>query len=161
MSACTVDAIKKDVVARLQEGLLLPNTSLLWSHLKELFKIINLGSPPLTVTTFNGGLFDPQRHPFLEQYMVGDSSLCRAIDKLARVNGQFIDYRDLAERHLGTIYEGLLEEYALHIATEPMVEVRPSSKIIPRKAYRERNCRRISRWRGVLCYRPWGAQENR
>ncbi|HVB21048.1 MAG TPA: N-6 DNA methylase [Ktedonobacteraceae bacterium] len=127
----SLDAIKKDVVARLQEGLILPNTSLIWSHLKELFKIINLGSPPLTVTTFNGGLFDPQRHPFLEQYGVGDSSLCRAIDKLARVNGQFIDYRDLAERHLGTIYEGLLEEYALHIATEPMVELRVSSKIVP------------------------------
>ena len=127
----SLDAIKKDVVARLQEGLILPNTSLLWSHLKELFKIINLGSPPLTVTTFNGGLFDPQRHPFLEQYVVGDSSLCRAIDKLARVNGQFIDYRDLAERHLGTIYEGLLEEYALHVATEPMVELRVSSKIVP------------------------------
>lgn len=25
------------------------------------------------------------------------------------VDGQFVDYRDLAERHLGTIYEGLLE----------------------------------------------------
>ncbi|HTD19160.1 MAG TPA: hypothetical protein VK667_06470, partial [Ktedonobacteraceae bacterium] len=28
---------------------------------------------------------------------------------LARVDRQFVDYRDLAERHLGTIYEGLLE----------------------------------------------------
>lgn len=127
----SLDAIKRDVVTKLQEGLILPNTSLIWSRLKELFKIINLGSPPLTVTTFNGGLFDPRHHPFLEQYVVGDSSLCRAIDKLARVNGQFIDYRDLAERHLGTIYEGLLEEYALHVATEAMVELRASSKIVP------------------------------
>ncbi|MEO8972139.1 MAG: N-6 DNA methylase, partial [Ktedonobacteraceae bacterium] len=135
----SLDAIKKDVVARLQEGLILPNTSLIWPHLKELFKIINLGSPPLTVTTFNGGLFDPQRHPFLEQYVVGDSSLCRAIDKLARVNGQFIDYRDLAERHLGTIYEGLLEEYALHVATEPMVELRVSSKIVSAQGVPRKN----------------------
>src|SRR5207245_11026409 len=28
---------------------------------------------------------------------------------LARVDGQFVDYRDLSVRHLGTIYEGLLE----------------------------------------------------
>jgi hypothetical protein len=35
--------------------------------------------------------------------------LQQAIDRLARVEGQFVDYRDLAERHLGTIYEGLLE----------------------------------------------------
>ncbi len=79
----SLDAIKRDVVTKLQEGLILPNTSLIWSRMKELFKIINLGSPPLTVTTFNGGLFDPQRHPFLEQYTVGDRSMCRAIDKLA------------------------------------------------------------------------------
>ena len=63
----------------------------------------------LDVTTFNGGLFNSQRHPFLEQYCVGDLHLQQAIDKLARVDGQFVDYRDLAERHLGTIYEGLLE----------------------------------------------------
>jgi len=77
--------------------------------LKDLFGIINVGSPPLKVATFNGGLFDPAKHPFLERYTVGDARLIEAIDKLARVGGQFVDYRDLAERHLGTIYEGLLE----------------------------------------------------
>jgi len=126
----SLDVIKKDVVSELQEGLILPNSGLTWTRLKELFKIINLGSPPLTVTTFNGGLFDPERHPFLEKYVAGDLNLCRAIDKLARVSHQFVDYRDLAERHLGTIYEGLLE-YTLHVATEPMVELRSSSKIVP------------------------------
>src|SRR5216684_3695230 len=126
----SLDVIKKDVVSELQEGLILPNSGLTWTRLKELFKIINLGSPPLTVTTFNGGLFDPERHPFLEKYIAGDLNLCRAIDKLARVNHQFVDYRDLAERHLGTIYEGLLE-YTLQVATEPMVELRSSSKIVP------------------------------
>jgi type I restriction-modification system DNA methylase subunit len=109
---------------------LLPNTGIIWIRIKELCTIIDRGSPPLNVTTFNGGLFDPQRHPFLERYVVGDRSLCRAIDKLARINSQFIDYRDLAERHLGTIYEGLLE-YTLKVATEPMVELKGSSKIVP------------------------------
>ena len=84
----------------------------------------------MRITTFNGGLFDPTRHSFLEHYTVGDVSLCQAIDKLSRVNNRFVDYRDLAERHLGTIYEGLLE-YTLQVATEPMVELRSTSKIVP------------------------------
>ncbi|MDI3340661.1 MAG: N-6 DNA methylase [Sphaerobacter sp.] len=97
---------------------LLPQTATLWSRLKALFHIINEGSPPLNVATFNGGLFDPERHPFLERYAVGDYHLQRAIDILARVDRQFIDYRDLAEQHLGAIYEGLLEYHLVPIPPE-------------------------------------------
>ena len=103
-------AIKSAVARDLSMGKrLLPTSSLLWPRLCELFQAINLGSPPLKVATFNGGLFDPLKHPFLERYTVGDAHLQQAIDMLARVNGQFIDYRDLTVRHMGTIYEGLLE----------------------------------------------------
>src|SRR5262249_13483893 len=55
----------------------------------------------------------------LEQHRVGDARLMEAIDKLARVGEEFIDYRDLAERHLGTIYEGLLEYHLQPDASEP------------------------------------------
>ena len=88
---------------------LLPTSATLWPRLREVFGIINAGSPPLQVATFNGGLFDSDRYPFLEKSAVGDAHLQQALDRLARVEGHFIDYRDLAERHLGTIYEGLLE----------------------------------------------------
>ena len=88
---------------------LLPTSGKLWNDLKELFQSIDKGNPPLSVATFNGGLFDPARHPFLEQYAVGDAHLQEAIDRISRVNEEFVDYRDLSERHLGTIYEGLLE----------------------------------------------------
>jgi type I restriction-modification system DNA methylase subunit len=95
----------------------------LWHSLKDLFSIIDVGEGSLNVATFNGGLFDPAKHPFLEKYVVGDARLRQAIDVLARVdvqskqtgtkkgatNREFVDYRDLSERHLGTIYEGLLE----------------------------------------------------
>jgi len=121
--------LKRDIVIGLQEEIL-PDTAMVWARLKEVFKFINAGRSQLNITTFDGGLFNPQRHPFLERYVVGDLNLCRAIDKLARVNLQFVDYRDLAERHLGTIYEGLLE-YTLRVATEPMVELKSSSKIVP------------------------------
>jgi type I restriction-modification system DNA methylase subunit len=133
----SLDAIKNEAVRQLHDELILPNSGMIWTRLQELFKAINQGSPPLTVTTFDGGLFDPQRHPFLEQYVVGDLSLCRAIDKLARVQGQFVDYRDLAERHLGTIYEGLLE-YTLHVAEEPMVELKTTSMIVPAEGVAEK-----------------------
>ncbi|MEI7832539.1 MAG: N-6 DNA methylase [bacterium] len=103
-------SIKNRVARDLKYGTkLLPESNMLWSQLKILFGAINQGSPPLKVATFNGGLFDPVKHPFLEQYQVGDANLQQAIDKLARVDGKFIDYRDLSVRHMGTIYEGLLE----------------------------------------------------
>src|SRR5205085_11245776 len=92
-----------------------PNRTDFYHYLKQLFGSINVGDPPLKISTFNGGLFDPRRHPFLEQYTIGDTRLQQAIDMLARTdaNGSthrhFIDYRDLSVRNLGTIYEGLLE----------------------------------------------------
>ena len=106
----SLHAIKHDVEDSLVRGRpLLPTSATLWPRLAALFSIIAEGSPPLKVATFDGGLFDPERHPFLEENAVGDGHLQRAVDRLARVDGQFVDYRDLAERHLGTIYEGLLE----------------------------------------------------
>jgi type I restriction-modification system DNA methylase subunit len=108
------DALKKQIERDLRMGKrLLSTTSKLWPTIKELFGIIDKGidskNPPLKVTSYNGGLFDPQKHPFLDKYVVGDAHLQQAVDMLTRVNGQFVDYRDLSERHLGTIYEGLLE----------------------------------------------------
>jgi hypothetical protein len=86
----SMHAIKHDVA---QRDSLLPASATLWPRLKELFGIIDTGSPPLKVATFDGGHFDPERHPFLERYIVGDGHLREAIDKLARVDGQFVDYR--------------------------------------------------------------------
>jgi hypothetical protein len=111
----SLHAIKHDVA---RGRPLLSTSATLWPKIRELYRIINEGSPPLKVVTFNGGLFDPERHPFLEHYTVGYGHLQEAIDKLSRVGGQFVDYQDLAERHLGTIYEGLLE-YHLEALSEP------------------------------------------
>jgi hypothetical protein len=110
-------AIKRAVASNLRAGRhLLPTSARFWPQLRDLFTIIDTGSPPLHVSTFNGGLFDPTRHPFLERYTIGDLHLHQAIDCLARVNSQFVNYRDLSVRHLGTIYEGLLEH---HLACDP------------------------------------------
>ena len=106
----SLEAMTREIARRRDSGApLLATTSRFWPRLVDLFHMIDVGNPPLQVATFNGGLFDPRRHPLLEQYQVGDARLMTALDRLARVDGQFVDYRDLAERHLGTIYEGLLE----------------------------------------------------
>ena len=107
-----------------------------WNRLKELFRLISGRDPLLNaelgVPRYNGGLFDPDQHPFLETYFVGDRALAQAIDYLAyrrvREDGRFqgfqaVDYRTLDVRQLGSIYEGLLE-YKVAVATEAMVTVR-------------------------------------
>lgn len=115
----SLHAITRDIAAGVRlDRQLLPGTATLWPRLAALFDIIDAGSPPLGVATFNGGLFDPARHPFLTRHTVGDARLHAAIDKLARVAGEFVDFRDLAERHLGTVYEGLLEFHIAPIAPE-------------------------------------------
>jgi type I restriction-modification system DNA methylase subunit len=110
---------------------LAPMTDINWNKLQTLFRIINGDNEPLNrhlgVPRYNGGLFDPRQHPFLQEKKVGDRALVRAIDLLCRrqtAQGQeFVDYRTLGVRQLGSIYEGLLE-YRPAVAQEPLVAVR-------------------------------------
>lgn len=144
-------AIAEQVRRALSERIvLLPHSGIIWSRLKTLFHSIDRGEKSLDLSTFNGGLFDPEKHAFLEDYTVGDLGLARATDKLARRSKDaqdvaqytFIDYRDLSERHLGTIYEELLE-YALHVANEPMAELRSTRMIVTQAQALERDIARI------------------
>jgi len=105
-----------------------------WNRLKNLFSLINEGSESrgipkeaLFVPPYNGSLFNPIKHEFLERCAVGDSYLARVIDLLSRSNGGFIDYSTLDIRHLGSIYEGLLE-FKLKIAEGDMVSIREKGK---------------------------------
>ena len=128
------DRLKKGVADREdgpQKGRYLPIKTTLWSELNDLFRLIDQGSKVLGiddqihVPAYNGGLFDPERHPDLERWTIGDSFLASAIDLLSRskVNSGargFVDYSTLEIRHLGSIYEGLLE-YKLEVAEEDLV----------------------------------------
>ncbi|MFQ5857384.1 MAG: Eco57I restriction-modification methylase domain-containing protein [Anaerolineae bacterium] len=119
-------ALKERVARELDQGApAVPSMDTLWHPLRQLWHVLNTGNPDLGVPAYNGGLFDPERHPFLERYRVGDLHLRQAIDLLARTvdpatgRREFVDYRDLEIRHLGSIYEGLLE-YQLRYAEEPL-----------------------------------------
>jgi type I restriction-modification system DNA methylase subunit len=100
----------------------------LYSRLKDLFFLIDEGDDSCNVPAYNGKLFNPKEHTFLDEKAVGDIYLSRAIDKLARLDVQrgrstervTVDYQDLEVSHLGTIYEKLLE-YELDYATENLV----------------------------------------
>jgi hypothetical protein len=96
-----------------------------WHYLRQLWQVIDRGNPDLAVPAYDGSLFSEQPEDFLARYRVGDKHLRRAIDLLARTadpqtgERRFVDYRDLEIRHLGSIYEGLLE-YQLRRAEQPL-----------------------------------------
>jgi len=137
----SLKAIKENLARKLDAGVVyLPHKATLWDDLCTLFDIIYSGQKALGVPAYDGRLFDPGRYPFLGERTIGDHYLARAIDLLARAEAEpgrglsFVDYRDLEIRHLGSIYEGLLE-YRLAYAAEEMAAVRrgrrKSEAIVP------------------------------
>ncbi len=81
----------------------------LYNYLRALFRIVDEGDEELGVDEYDGGLFSAARHPWFEGRSVPDDLLAPALDALYRVGGEFVDYGDLSARHLGTIYERLLD----------------------------------------------------
>ena len=99
-----------------------PGANLSWTRLRQLFTLINDGWED-HIPQYNGGLFNPGQHPFLESYEIGDDTLAQVVELLTRTEqSERITYRDLDVRHLGDIYEGLLE-YQPRIATQDLVIV--------------------------------------
>jgi len=96
------------------------NRSMLYDRLRHLFRLIDEGDASLKVPQYNGGLFKEDGLPFLpagflSKYAVPDRYLAGALaliafaqDKKGRTRHQ-VDYGELDVRHLGSIYEGLLE----------------------------------------------------
>lgn len=133
-------SMEREIASRLQRGDSLSQLhTTYWGKLNTLFELINRGTEDLGVEAetmdvppYNGGLFDPGKHPFLEQHQVADKWVSQVIDLLARsqaegIGGGFVDYSNLDVRHLGSIYEGLLE-YKLRVADEEMVAVKRHGK---------------------------------
>jgi len=114
----SLNAIKQYVAGK--GGELDAELATIWPRLTTLFRIVDRGHEGMGVPGYNGGLFNAQKYPFLEQHVLPDSYAGKLIDLVARTeDGGFVDYRDLGVRHLGSIYEGLLE-YRVQVAEEPM-----------------------------------------
>ena len=127
------------------------------------FEAMDKGDPVLNVPTYNGGLFntapdatddrDQRIARFLRDHQVPDRYLARAIDRLARDQDEktlglvFIDYKSLEVRHLGSIYEGLLE-FKLKVADEDLTTQtdKNQEKYIPLSEAKVKRGRSRSRW---------------
>jgi hypothetical protein len=94
----------------------------LYNDLRGLFRMVDGGDPAIGVPEYNGGLFSARRNPYFTGRFVPDSLLAPALDRVYRVGGELVDYRDLSVRHLGTIYERFLD-YRLEGAGTALVLV--------------------------------------
>jgi len=101
----------------------------LWKRLTHLCVVVDDGSEEAHVNPYNGGLFSDSEKPYLRQHKIKNDFLAPALFDLAfietRSGARRIDYRDLSVRHLGTLYEGMLE-YRLNLVEDEPVVVRAS-----------------------------------
>ena len=89
----------------------------LWQQLKGLVQAVNEGDPSYGVMGYNGGLFDDEEERFLGQHRLRNDFLWQALYGLAfvdpltaeRDDEYAIPYEDLEIRHLGEMYEAILE----------------------------------------------------
>jgi len=89
-------------------------SSSIWGRLTELFELIDEGEENLDIPPYNGGLFSREDNAFLTENEVKDPYIAEVIFWLSTTEnneGDHVpaDYADLDTRHLGSIYEGLLE----------------------------------------------------
>ncbi|MBW1896742.1 MAG: hypothetical protein JRI47_06760, partial [Deltaproteobacteria bacterium] len=91
--------------------------------LKGLINAVSDGDPEYGILGYNGGLFDDEEERFLGQHQLRNDFLSRALYLLAFVEPYdnepdeeyAIPYEDLEVRHLGELYENILE-YTVQLA---------------------------------------------
>ncbi|WP_284011860.1 Eco57I restriction-modification methylase domain-containing protein [Haloarcula pelagica] len=98
-----------------------------WARLENLFELVDEGDEELGIPPYNGGLFDEESNQFLAENEVSNRYIAEVIHRLGTTEGDdedpvLADYADLDTRHLGSIYEGLLE-HEFRIASEPYAAV--------------------------------------
>ena len=109
-SEYSLDALATEIHDKLDNDSTIPKLrSDYWTRLHNLFTLIDKGWDE-HIPQYNGGLFNPTRHVFLEDNKIGNDVLADVINTLTRTTKrERIAYQDLAIQHLGNIYEGLLE----------------------------------------------------
>ena len=84
-----------------------PDGSGCWDALLKLFRCIRDGSRRHNLPQYNGGLFGARAD--VDCISVRNKFIVPALRSLLETDGQAVDYGDLAVRHLGSVYESLLE----------------------------------------------------
>jgi Eco57I restriction-modification methylase/TaqI-like C-terminal specificity domain len=124
----SLEAIRDEIITRLDDpnekrNIFSKSETALWDWLGKLVHHVNESGQKRErlLPANSGGLFDSEMHEFLGMFKIGDYYLAHAIDLLSRtrpglrrggVRQMKVNYRDLDIRHLGSIYEGILEYHA-------------------------------------------------
>ncbi|SHG77724.1 Eco57I restriction-modification methylase domain-containing protein [Halobaculum gomorrense] len=129
----SLDVLRQEIVTQVEdEGKRFDEYSeystSMWSQLEDLFSLVDAGEEALSIPPYNGGLFDPDEHAYLTEYEVSNRYIAEVIYQVGTTDSESedgrvpADYADLDTRHLGTIYEGLLE-HEFRIAPEDYAAV--------------------------------------
>ncbi|PKO60393.1 MAG: hypothetical protein CVU24_13170 [Betaproteobacteria bacterium HGW-Betaproteobacteria-18] len=120
----SVRRIREEVRDKVDAGGTFSSTlSSVWLSLQSAFELIDVGDDDIGMPAYNGGLFNRSRSALLTRTKVPDKVMAPIIDALSRRSPStgsdpsdaiWINYRDLAVAHLGSIYERLLEYSLVH-----------------------------------------------
>lgn len=95
-----------------------PEGSGVWDVVRMLFGMISKGDVDANLPQYDGALFEED--PDLDGIVVKNRFLVAALRDLMESEGKGIDYQNLGVRHLGSLYEALLE-YSVRQARQPLV----------------------------------------
>jgi hypothetical protein len=95
-----------------------PDPSSVWDILRRLFAMISKGDAEANLPQYDGALFEED--PALDGILVKNKFIVPALRDLMESEGRGIDYQNLGVRHLGSLYEALLE-YSVLQARQSLV----------------------------------------
>lgn len=108
------DKVRGDIGRRKdQNDVFSQKASRYWNAIDDLCLAIDQGDSSIGLPPYNGGLFDRESTPLLEEIRIGDQVVADVVDALSfeqtEHGRRYINYRDLSVQQLGSIYERLLE----------------------------------------------------
>jgi hypothetical protein len=95
-----------------------PDEQSVWMILKTLFRMISKGDSDANLPQYNGALFEEDSA--LDGCHAKNKFIVPALHDLMEFEGKGIDYQNLGVRHLGSLYEALLE-YSVRQAQQALV----------------------------------------
>ena len=109
-----------------------------WAQLLSLFRLIHGGGrhAGLSFVARQGGLFDPDRYPFLEGRrsggeteipMVPDATVWKVLQNLMMLDGERLSYRTLDVEQIGSVYEAIMG-FRLEVTSGRSIAVRSQKR---------------------------------
>ena len=109
-----------------------------WAQLLSLFRLIHGGGrhDSLSFVARKGGLFDPDRFPFLEGRtpegemkipLVSDATVWKILQNLMMLGGERLSYRTLDVEQIGSVYEAIMG-FQIELTTGRSIAVRSKKR---------------------------------